>query len=156
MWSVPFPSPRSLLRHKTIPSFPIPCLRCRRFSATLGFESLRLATGGIADSYNGQATGKIISGRRIGLWTSCKNEFEEQRSVRRDTSNVSRKSIQKFYVLHLTVLRSQARMPYGMRQPTRSGCLKMGPHFLHIGLERIWHGKGRMSAQLEDRPVDHV
>ena len=38
----------------------------------------------------------------------------------------------------------------------RSGCLKMGTHFLHVGLERIWHGKGRLATQLEDRPVDHI
>lgn len=36
------------------------------------------------------------------------------------------------------------------RWPTQSDCLKMGTHFLHVGLERIWHGKGCVATQLED------
>src|SRR6185436_20333747 len=77
--------------------------------------------GAIAGFYNGPATEKIISGRRIGLWISCKSECNES-----------------------------------AYRANELDCLKMGPHFLHIGFERIRHGKGCLATQLENRPVDHI
>ncbi len=61
-----------------------------------------------------------------------------------------------FHVSPFTILESKARTPYGIASRLRSGCLKMGTHFLHVGFERIRHGEGSLAVQLEDRPVDHV
>ena len=41
--------------------------------------------GDIAGSFTGHTTEKIPTGQRIGLWTPCKNEREENRLVHTET-----------------------------------------------------------------------
>jgi len=115
-------------------------------------------------SCNGQATGKIISGRRTGLWTSYKNECEEQGLVKRKRLNVNSfggKAFESstFHFSRLTFYgslgcREGRRVEYS--EPDRSDGLEVIPYFLHVGFKGIRHGEGSQSAQLEDRPVDHV
>ena len=32
----------------------------------------------------------------------------------------------------------------------------MGTRFLHVGLEGIWHGEGRVTPQLQNGPIDYI